>query len=64
MERNERWRIVELLVPVPIYWLAAFSEWFSPLPDLGCFLTELPYSKEMGLAPPGKEEAPSGMEMW
>ncbi|MDK2882207.1 MAG: CRISPR-associated endonuclease/helicase Cas3 [Bacillota bacterium] len=64
MERNERWRIVELLVPVPIYWLAAFSEWFSPLPDLGCFLTELPYSKEIGLAPPGKEEAPSGMEMW
>ena len=62
-ERGELWRLVELLVPVPVYWLPAFSHWFSPLSDLGIFLTDLPYSEEMGLMPPGEGEAPSGMEI-
>jgi len=63
-ERGEHWRLVELLVPVPVYWLPAFSHWFSPLSDLGVFLTDLPYSEEMGLMPPGEGEAPPGMEIY
>lgn len=63
-EKGELWRLVELLVPVPVYWLSAFSRWFSPLSDLGVFLTGLPYSEEMGLMPPGEGEAPLGMEMY
>ena len=62
-ERGELWRLVVLLVPVPVYWLPAFSHWFSPLSDLGVFLTDLSYSEEMGLMPPGEGEAPSGMEI-
>ncbi len=64
IERNERWRLVELLVPVPIYWLVAYAEWFSPLADLECYITVLPYSEEVGLSLPGKEETPGGMEIW
>ncbi|HBT47363.1 MAG TPA: CRISPR-associated helicase/endonuclease Cas3 [Peptococcaceae bacterium] len=63
-ERDELWRLVELLVPVPVYWLPAFSHWFSPLSDLGVFLTDLPYSEEMGLMPPGEGEASLGMEIY
>lgn len=63
-ERGELWRLVELLVPVPVYWLSAFSQWFSPLSDLGVFLTDMPYSEEIGLIPPSEEEAPLGMEIY
>ncbi|MGQ9512232.1 CRISPR-associated helicase Cas3' [Thermodesulfitimonas sp.] len=64
IEQNKRWRLVELLVPVPIYWLATYAEWFSPAADLDCYITALPYNKEVGLSPPGGEEVPGGIEIW
>jgi len=63
-DAKEGWHIVELLVPVPIYWPVAFHQWFTPCPDLGCFITELPYSEDIGLSMPQENAAPSGMEMW
>lgn len=64
-ESGQLWRIVEFLVPVPIYWLHAFKGWFSPAEDLGVFLTDMPYSSEIGLVPPmEKDEAPLGAEMY
>ncbi|MEW6771607.1 MAG: CRISPR-associated helicase Cas3' [Bacillota bacterium] len=64
IERNERWRLVELLVPVPVYWLAMYAEWFSLSADLDCYITVLPYSEEVGLSPPGEGETPGGAEIW
>ena len=54
-ERGEGWKIVELLVPVPIWWPVRFSEWFYPCGDLGCLVTRLPYNEEVGLFPPSEE---------
>jgi CRISPR-associated endonuclease/helicase Cas3 len=51
-ERGEGWRMVELLVPVPIWWLSKFSDWFYPNSDLRCLVTRLPYDAEVGLLPP------------
>ncbi len=50
-DRNELWRIVELLVPVPFYW----TKWentrraFAPCSDLGVYVTDLKYDGEYGL---------------
>jgi len=63
-DRGESWRLVELLVPVPIWWLNAFRDWFYPAEDFGCFVTRLPYCTEEGLLPPEKEETPEGCEFW
>lgn len=49
-ERDEGWRLPELLVPVPAYWLTR-SEFFTPLEDLGCIQTTLEYNPEQGLMP-------------
>lgn len=49
-ERDEVWRLPELLVPVPAYWLTR-SEFFTPLEDLGCIQTTLEYNSEQGLMP-------------
>ncbi|AEH44114.1 metal dependent phosphohydrolase [Thermodesulfatator indicus DSM 15286] len=62
--QGEAWRLVELLVPVPIWWLHAFKGWFYPSEDLGCFVTRLPYSIEEGLLPPKKDETPEEYEFW
>lgn len=48
-ESGEGWRLPELLVPVPIYWLKQACESFSPLKDLNCYQTTLPYDSELGL---------------
>ena len=50
-ESNEAWRLPELLVPVPIYWLKCMPEAFTPITDLGCYQTNLPYNSETGLEP-------------
>lgn len=50
-ESDEGWRLPELLVPVPIYWLRE-AKYFSSLRDLGCLQTTLPYDPELGLRPP------------
>ena len=49
--QGEGWKITELLVPVPIYWLRC-SEIFTPLSDLRCIKTSLAYDPELGLLPP------------
>lgn len=49
-ERDEGWRLPELLVPVPVYWLTQ-AEFFRPMEDLRCIQTILEYDNELGLAP-------------
>jgi CRISPR-associated endonuclease/helicase Cas3 len=56
---GEGWRIPELLVPVPIYWLKQQPSAFTPLKDLGCYETTLPYDAELGLCPPEEDDAAS-----
>ncbi len=64
-ENGQLWRIVEFLVPVPIYWLHVYKKWFSPSEDLGVFLTDMPYNSEIGLVPPKEEEEiPLGAETY
>ncbi|MEJ5299423.1 MAG: CRISPR-associated helicase Cas3' [Thermodesulforhabdaceae bacterium] len=54
-ECGESWRLPELLVPVPVYWLKR-SEFFTPIEDLDCIKTTLEYSSELGLIVPKKEQ--------
>ncbi len=56
-ERGEMWRLPELLVPVPIYWLKEHGTFFTPRTDLGCFQTALPYHPEEGLQEPEPQTA-------
>ncbi|OAG28543.1 CRISPR-associated helicase/endonuclease Cas3 [Thermodesulfatator autotrophicus] len=62
--QGKGWRLIELLVPVPIWWIPAFKDWFYPTEELGCFVTRLPYTSEEGLIPPVKEKTPEGYEFW
>jgi len=60
-EKGEGWRLPELLVPVPIYWLRQ-SEFFSSASDLGCIQTLLPYDANYGLqAPADRSQVPGGV---
>jgi CRISPR-associated endonuclease/helicase Cas3 len=58
-ERGEGWRLAELLVPVPVYWLKQ-AQLFTPIEDLRCFQTTLEYSSDLGLAAPAAEERGTG----
>ncbi|RKQ88676.1 CRISPR-associated helicase Cas3' [Brockia lithotrophica] len=51
-EKGEGWRLPELLVPVPIYWLKS-AEYFTLASDLKVVVTSLPYT-ELGLEVPGE----------
>ena len=58
---DQGWRLPELLVPVPIYWLRQ-REFFAPRPDLRCLETSLPYDSEYGLQAPSEgAEAVGGL---
>jgi len=60
-EKGEGWRLPELLVSVPIYWLKQ-SEFFSYASDLGCIQTLLPYDADYGLqAPTDQSQVPGGV---
>lgn len=48
-EAGEGWRMPELLVPVPIYWLKRYADAFEPSRDLGVFITSLEYNPQEGL---------------
>lgn len=48
-ECGEGWRLPELLVPVPIWWLKQFAQHFSPVSDLGVVQTTLAYNRNLGL---------------
>ncbi len=67
-ERGEGWRLPELLVPVPLWWLTRFPEAFAPVSDLGVVQTTLPYDPERGLRSPLDAEASEAQgpraEMW
>jgi CRISPR-associated endonuclease/helicase Cas3 len=59
--KGEGWRLPELLVPVPIYWLRQ-SEFFSYASDLGCIQTLLPYDADYGLqVPTDQSQVPGGV---
>jgi CRISPR-associated endonuclease/helicase Cas3 len=51
-ERVELWRLPELLVPVPIWWVREFADHFLPIPDLDGLQTTLTYDGEIGLHSP------------
>jgi len=63
LENREKWRIMELLVPVPGSWLHAYKERFYWSEDFGIYVTTLPYDPELGLQPP-EEERPSSHVTW
>lgn len=55
-ERGEGWRLPELLVSVPMWWLKQFTQHFMPVSDLGVVQTTLSYNDELGLQPPHNQE--------
>jgi len=55
-EQKQGWRLPELLVPVPAYWLTAPAAFYDE-PSLRCIVTTLPYSADLGLHLPQAEEA-------
>ncbi len=57
-DNNEAWRLTELFVPIPIYWLVK-KELFNKNSDLHCIVTDLDYNPEIGLSMPD-EDAKSG----
>ena len=60
-EKGEGWRLVEFLVPVPIWWFYAYEDYFPPRdPELGVIVTQLPYSSELGLSEPEEDELLKG----
>ncbi|MCS7173484.1 MAG: CRISPR-associated helicase Cas3' [Armatimonadetes bacterium] len=60
-ENGQGWKIPELLVSIPIYWLQQ-REFFAPMEDLRCLQTTLSYDSEFGLqAPDEMGEAISGL---
>lgn len=62
-EQKQLWRLPELLVPVPYWWLIQYPQHFTPAEDLGVAITSLPYSDEVGLEHPAQaQEATSGLE--
>lgn len=52
--QGEGWRIVELLVPVPIWWAKALPAAFGAVSDLGLAQILLPYDDESGLRLPAE----------
>jgi len=65
-ERGEGWKLPELLVPVPVWWLQQVPEMFTPLSDLGVVQTALPYDPELGLllSMDSEAERTSQAEVW
>lgn len=61
-ERDEGWRLPELLVPVPVYWLK-HAEFFTPIEDLRCIQTTLKYSEQLGLVSPQSADSVAGCAM-
>ncbi len=50
-QAGEGWKMVELLLPVPIYWLRRFPEMFTPSTDLGVYIAHSKYNERVGLLP-------------
>ena len=50
-KRGEGWRMVELLVPVPIWWPARFPQSFYSSGELPHLVSCLPYNDEFGVQP-------------
>lgn len=48
-EQKALWRLPELLVPVPYWWLIRFAEQFAVARDLGVPITTLAYNEATGL---------------
>lgn len=48
-QNGQGWRMAELLVPVPIYWLKQYRQAFTPSVDLGVYITQLQYDSHKGL---------------
>ncbi|MDM7461380.1 MAG: CRISPR-associated helicase Cas3' [bacterium] len=57
------WRLPDLLVSVPHWWLIQYPQHFTPVADLAVAVTSLPYSEEVGLEHPAQaQETTSGLE--
>lgn len=57
---GQGWRLPELLVPVPAYWLQRAPDAFDALTDLALYNANMPYSWEFGLSPPEDGEPRRG----
>jgi CRISPR-associated endonuclease/helicase Cas3 len=60
VETREYWRLAELLVPVPIYWLKTHRDRFTPCSDLNLLIANLCYSSDEGLVLPDESPFESG----
>ena len=50
VEEGEKWRLVELMVSIPAYWIFGYlKEWFYPSEELGVYISKLPYSYDLGV---------------
>lgn len=56
---RQSWRLPELLVSVPYWWLVRFAERFSYNPELRTILTNLPYCPQLGLQHPLTDQGES-----
>ncbi len=54
-EQKKEWRIVELLVPVPVWWIRKAPEAFKFLSDLRVIQANLHYDPQLGLLSPTNE---------
>ena len=60
VEKKEHWRLPELLVPVPIYWIRTFRDRFTFAHDLNLLIANLCYSFDEGLVLPNDDSLASG----
>lgn len=49
LEQEKRWKLVELTLPVPGYWVKIWSQYFYPSEDLGYVITKMEYNSNVGL---------------
>ena len=59
VEQGERWKLVELTVPVHGYWTKIYNDYFEFSTDLGYPITSLEYHPQKGLLKPGDTHSPN-----
>ena len=64
VEEDKRWKIVELTVPVPIYWIKVYTGYFYPDSGLHYTITKLKYNEDRGLIHPEEHEEMDETPIW
>ncbi len=63
LENGERWRLVELTVPVHGYWVKAWPEKFTSIEDIGYPMAHFEYDSNKGLLKPDDKNTVD-IEIW